>query len=84
MILARLCLLPPLEGFRRVLGPKLRRLVQCVESSGEREILFRSPQSDAQQAGLADLGISLITGLLTEGWLNDMPVEEVKGGLVKY
>ena len=68
-MLARLCLLPPLAGFRRVFRPKPNRFVQCDKSSGERVILLSSPENAVQLVGLADLGMCLMIGPFTEGWM---------------
>ena len=67
MIDVRLCLFPPLEGLKSVLEPKLKRLDQAVRSSADRVTFSNKLERAEQQAGLADLGMCLMIGWLTDG-----------------
>ena len=74
MILAKFWRLPPLEGLLRLLDAKWSNLVQLGRSSGEWVMRLRMLERAVQHAGLADLGMCLMMGVFTEGWLKVVTV----------
>ena len=57
----RFLVAPPLAGLAKIAGPKDKRLCHIFRSSGFEMILVRIVDNVVTQAGLADLGIHVIS-----------------------
>ena len=71
IIEAKLCFFPPLPGFEKILTPKLKRFVQALRLSGDWVIRISKQESAEQHAEREDLGMCLMIGTSTEGWLKE-------------